>query len=517
MICFFAHGKAFPRHASPTSFLLTVIFLAPGRAIQAAKRRKEDEEAEARAKEAAEKKDKAERLRKFKFMLLEKGVSPGGAWEKELPKFCFDSRYKELLKDPAERKAAFESFSRADVVRYKEEARRAAADERAAALEAAKSALSQPGAVTANMSFEAWWEGCGRMIEGLEAHKGDKKLKAAFEAVAEPIRAAAEKAMAVRRAEEKAKFVEMLRTDQTVGPDSSWSKYRKHLERKFEQLEEAGKGEEKEEGEEEGKVGGVEGKAPAPLFDVSILGWGEVEAEFRSFVKGLGEERRKGKEETGGGGSKGDGGVDEYYLGERSGGGGSRRGDERKRRHDENGGGGRDDRVKRKRGAAVETYTEMLKEHVTDPRVQYEDARELLRKDERYEHCADELSSRERERLFDDHSDNLRAEGVKRLKEALEGLPDLTFLATFEEAWEAVSMLDARFEKMKARDREKAYNQWHTQKVDVEKASLKTALMDVPEAIMTMDEKNKGSIPEEVAALEQWKAMEGADDARSQV
>ena len=499
------------------SSFLTVFSLASDRAIQAAKKRKEDEEAEARAKEAAEKKDKLERLRKFKFMLLEKGVSPGGAWEKELPKFCFDPRYKDLLKDPAERKAAFESFSRADVVRYKEEARRAAADERAAALEAAKNALSQPGAVTAGMSFEAWWESCGRLIEGLEGHKSDKKLKAAFEAVAEPIRAAAEKALAIRRAEEMAKFVEILKSDQTVGPDSSWSKYRRHLERKFEKLGEAGKGEEKEEGEEEGGAGGDGEKAPAPLFDVSVLGWGEVEATFRSFVKGLDEERRKGKGGMAGGGGQGNEGKDEYYLGERSGGGGSRRGDERKRKYDENGGGGRDDTMKRKRGAAVETYTEMLKEHVTDSRVQYEDARELLRKDERYECCAGELTSRERERLFDDHSDNLRAEGVKRLKEALDGLPDLTFLATFEEAWDAVSVLDTRFQMMKTRDREKAYRQWHTEKMEVEKANLKAALMDVPEAILTMDDKNKDSVPEEVAALEQWKAMEQATSARSKV
>ena len=218
-----------------------------------------------------------------------------------------------------------------------------------------------------------------------------------------------------------------------------------------------------------------------------------------------------------GGGGQGNEGKDEYYLGERSGGGGSRRGDERKRKYDENGGGGRDDTMKRKRGAAVETYTEMLKEHVTDSRVQYEDARELLRKDERYECCAGELTSRERERLFDDHSDNLRAEGVKRLKEALDGLPDLTFLATFEEAWDAVSVLDTRFQMMKTRDREKAYRQWHTEKMEVEKANLKAALMDVPEAILTMDDKNKDSVPEEVAALEQWKAMEQATSARSKV
>ena len=275
------------------SSFLTVFSLASDRAIQAAKKRKEDEEAEARAKEAAEKKDKLERLRKFKFMLLEKGVSPGGAWEKELPKFCFDPRYKDLLKDPAERKAAFESFSRADVVRYKEEARRAAADERAAALEAAKNALSQPGAVTAGMSFEAWWESCGRLIEGLEGHKSDKKLKAAFEAVAEPIRAAAEKALAIRRAEEMAKFVEILKSDQTVGPDSSWSKYRRHLERKFEKLGEAGKGEEKEEGEEEG--GGWRGWREGPGSSVRCerLGMGRGRGNFQVFCKGS---RRRAQE-----------------------------------------------------------------------------------------------------------------------------------------------------------------------------------------------------------------------------
>lgn len=58
------------------------------RAKEDAKKAKED----AKAREVAEKKDRDERLHKFKLLLLEKGVSPGGAWEKELPKFCFDSR-----------------------------------------------------------------------------------------------------------------------------------------------------------------------------------------------------------------------------------------------------------------------------------------------------------------------------------------------------------------------------------------------------------------------------------------
>ncbi|VDM45151.1 unnamed protein product [Toxocara canis] len=50
------------------------------------------------------------RLQEFKEMLMEKNVSTGSTWEKELSKIVFDKRY--LLLNAVERKAAFEAYVR---------------------------------------------------------------------------------------------------------------------------------------------------------------------------------------------------------------------------------------------------------------------------------------------------------------------------------------------------------------------------------------------------------------------
>ena len=61
------------------------------------------------------------RKEQFKAFLLEKGVVPGQPWDKELNKFCFDARYKSILPGMAHRRAVFDSLSRADVMRVREQ------------------------------------------------------------------------------------------------------------------------------------------------------------------------------------------------------------------------------------------------------------------------------------------------------------------------------------------------------------------------------------------------------------
>ena len=61
----------------------------------------------------------------FKAFLMEKGVTPGSSWEKELIKFCFDARYKSLLPEMSDRRAVFFGLNRADAAKAHEQNRKA--------------------------------------------------------------------------------------------------------------------------------------------------------------------------------------------------------------------------------------------------------------------------------------------------------------------------------------------------------------------------------------------------------
>ena len=61
----------------------------------------EEEEEKVRQKEwaakiEADKQELNRRKKEFKNLLLEKGVTPGGVWEKELPKFIYDKRSEQV-------------------------------------------------------------------------------------------------------------------------------------------------------------------------------------------------------------------------------------------------------------------------------------------------------------------------------------------------------------------------------------------------------------------------------------
>ncbi len=241
------------------------------------RRAKEEEEERIKQAKEAEKKRQEDCLHQFKLLLLEKGVTPGGSWEKELPKFCFDPRYKELLPNPSDRKAAFESFTRADVVKYKEEARKLQAERRISALEAVKEMLDQ-GSLSASVAFDEWWaerEDDPR-LEGLM--KNDKKLKQMFDEAMEPVIIAAKEEAVLKQVEQKVKFQDILKGDSSLTPNSSWTKYRKQLEKMLDDEDEEDKADDQSEGEVEG----------IKQIDMKVFGWSDMEKVFRQYLRTLG-------------------------------------------------------------------------------------------------------------------------------------------------------------------------------------------------------------------------------------
>ncbi|KAJ1473589.1 hypothetical protein T484DRAFT_1835464, partial [Baffinella frigidus] len=121
----------------------------------------EEEDGEGRDRGA----DLEGRKEQFKAFLLEKGVTPGSSWEKELKKFCFDgryksilpnmadrrelkkfcfdARYKSILPNMADRRAVFQGLNRADAAKAHEQARKAGLGKKAAAAAGIKAAHEQ--------------------------------------------------------------------------------------------------------------------------------------------------------------------------------------------------------------------------------------------------------------------------------------------------------------------------------------------------------------------------------------
>lgn len=195
----------------------------------------EEEEEKRRQKEAEEKveADKAElqrRKKEFKQLLLEKQVTPGGVWEKELPKFCFDKRCEQLLPLAKDRKDVFLTLSRSDLVKFNASKKERLAEKREKALGAVKQLLEEAD-LSASSTLSDFWAGVkdDERLVGLE--EKDKKLVQLFNLRIEPLRAAHREAENVAREV----FMELLQEDSTI--DSSTSTCSRFLA----QLEKAGK------------------------------------------------------------------------------------------------------------------------------------------------------------------------------------------------------------------------------------------------------------------------------------
>jgi len=179
------------------------------------------EEEKLRQKEWADKieADKAELQRRkaeFKQLLLEKNVTPGGTWEKELPKFCFDKRTEELLPLASDRKAVFQTLSRADLVKFNATKKERMAAKREKALVVVKELLATAKLSATSTVTDFWASVSGdERLEGLD--EKDKKLLQAFNLRLEPLRAAA------REEENKAReeFLELLKADPTLNSETS--------------------------------------------------------------------------------------------------------------------------------------------------------------------------------------------------------------------------------------------------------------------------------------------------------
>jgi len=420
------------------------------------KKRREEEkkkQEEERERLAAERADLARRKAEFKEMLLEKGVVPGSSWEKELPKFCFEPRYKELLDSVFDRKTVFASLTRSDVMRYKEKERKKNAALREQALEIFKELLNQPS-VTAATTLDSFWEEIQSDERLAILEKTDKKVLQLFNMRIEPLRSMAREAR--NRAREE--FIKMLTGDTELNHESKWTAYK-------EKLQEMEK----------------EGKLPSSLSDLDME---DKERLFRDHIKQFHREPPASH------GDKANGGQKDSTS--------DRSDDDAKEpprnysdyRQEDRGRG----RSKPKKNYKKNAFYELLQDLIKDPSMTWTDAREKLRKNERYHMCAEGFTAIERESMFSDHIESMLDKIGEELERLLDSMEDVTLSSSWEEVEEKLKGREGTFVQLSASRREQCFKKWRGDFIARTKESLQQKVSEEKaEAIRSMDLTDKES------------------------
>jgi len=175
-------------------------------------------------------------------------------------------------------------------------------------------------------------------------------------------------------------------------------------------------------------------------------------------------------------------------------------------------------KASRKEKEAEEGFETLLSELITSTRQHWKEARSILRKDDRYNACADVLSSDERESLWEQHVESLESSLVLRLTEGLSGMDDVTYAADWEQVWIRVKDLDHRFADLRSKTRDRAWDKWAASARAKSWADLEAAINDnIPEEVYGLDCDNKGALPTSLDSLRQWTRLASAPQKEREV
>ncbi|XP_018412488.1 PREDICTED: transcription elongation regulator 1-like, partial [Nanorana parkeri] len=400
--------------------------------VKAKKRKKEETESEKETTMDAEIKAARERaivpldarMKQFRDMLLERGVSAFSTWEKELHKIVFDPRY--LLLNPKERKQVFDQY----VKTRAEEERREKKNKIMLSKEDFKKMMEE-GKVNTRMTFS----------EFAAKHAKDLRFKA-IEKMKDRETLYGEFMVAARKKEkedsknkgEKVKndFFELL-ANHHLDAQSRWSKVK-----------------DKFEGDPRYKA--VESSsAREELFKQYI----------EKLVKNLDTEKEKELERQA---------RIEASLREREREVQKARSEQTKEIDRE--------REQHKREEAIQNFKALLSDMVRSSDVSWSDTRRTLRKDHRWE-SGSLLEREEKEKLFNEHIDAL----TKKKREHFRQLLDETYTITLTSTWKEVKKIikdDPRFIKFSSSDRkrQREFEEYIRDKHITAKADFRTLLKE---------------------------------------
>lgn len=354
---------------------------------------------------------KEERAIQFKEMLKERGVAPFSKWEKELPKFVFDPRFK-AIPSYSSRRALFDHFVRTRAEEERKEKRAA----QKAAIEGYKQLLDEAKEDidhnTDYQTFKRKW-GHDLRFEALDR----KEREALLNERVLPLKRSVEEEARAKRAASVASFKSMLRDNKDISPTSRWSKVKDIL-------------------RSDPRYKSVKHEEREDLFNeyISELKESEVEAERAAKAKRDEEEKLKERERI------------------------LRKRKEREEQEVER------VRSKARRKEAIESYQALLVETIKDPQVSWTDAKSKMEKDPQGRVANPYLDQSDLEKLFREHIKLLYDRCAQEYKALLADV--ITTDAATKEyedgktvftSWSTARRFlkdDARYNKMPRKDRE---------------------------------------------------------------
>jgi transcription elongation regulator 1 len=165
-----------------------------------------------------------ERHTEFKEMLLERGVSAFSTWEKELPKFCFDERYR--LLNAKERKSAFDEF-----VKERAEDERKEKKQKLKQVKENFRSLMEEAKLTPRSTFSEFSSKFSRddRFKAVERAKERETLFAEFISEMKKLKKDNEKAAKSKEEKIKEDFFAMLSRDGSLSSSVTWKHVKSHF------------------------------------------------------------------------------------------------------------------------------------------------------------------------------------------------------------------------------------------------------------------------------------------------
>ncbi|KAL9982359.1 hypothetical protein ACROYT_G004391 [Oculina patagonica] len=365
-----------------------------------------------------------DRMKEFRDMMLERGVSAFSTWEKELPKIVFDPRF--LLLTQKERKQCFEKFvrTRADEERQERKSKlKAKKDEFKALVEEARTA----GKTT--FSEFAMKYGKDDRFKGIEKMKDRENLFTEFLA---ELKKKEKESLKQKQDKIRNDFMDLL-TEQKLDSKAQWRKVRSKIEKdpRYKAVESSMQKEDwfKEHVEQLYKKENADKEKEKEKQERIEASLREREREVRASQAELAKAREKEKEQ---------------HL----------------------------------RDKAEQHFNALLADMVRNADVGWKETKKSLRKDHRWG-MADALSKSDKEALFKNHIESLNL----RKKEQFRKLLDETHELTLTSSWRSIRKIikeDPRYSKFSSQDRkrEEEFNQYLRDKLADAKGDFRQLLKE---------------------------------------
>merc|ERR1719483_623797 len=159
------------------------------------------------------------------------------------------------------------------------------------------------------------------------------------------------------------------------------------------------------------------------------------------------------------------------------------------------------EREQHRRAEAVSAFQALLTDLIKHPDYSWKEAKKIFKKDSRYDNISDNLEKSERERLFDEHIDNLVAKKKENYRKLLDEQKGIILDSNFKDIKKLIRD-DPRYSRYSSSERkcEKQFNEYIKDRIAQAKAAFRQLLVETKfvtdKSLALVRDKDSGHLPE---------------------